>query len=100
MVGVGMGLLLRHDEEVDGILMKNAVLILGIRGYAQMHVPKGLSHHRVPRVSQGWLLRHEELFDFLGSAVDSFGKGHHRGPHSATGSHNDGGENSVISRFV
>ena len=64
IVGVGMGLL-RHDGEVkDVVAKKDAVLILGIRGrarYAQAHIPKRRRHHRVPRVPQGWLLRHEEL---------------------------------------
>ena len=62
VVGVGMGLL-RHD----GVVKDDVVLVLGIRGrarYAQAHVPKRRSHHRVSRVLQGWLLRtlrHEEL---------------------------------------
>ncbi len=53
----------------------DAVLVLGIRGcarYAQAHVPKRGSYHRVPRVPQGWLSRHEELVGLLGSAVDFF----------------------------
>jgi hypothetical protein len=49
-----------HDGEVEGVVMEDdAVLLLGIRGrarYAQAHVPKRRSHHRVPRVLQGWLL--------------------------------------------
>ena len=54
--------------------------MLGIRGrarYAQAHVPKRRRHHRVPRVLQCWLLRHEELAGFLGSAVDFFEEGQH-----------------------
>ena len=49
--GVGMGLL-RHDGE-DVFVEDDAVLVLGIRGrarYAQAHVPKRRSHHRVPRM--------------------------------------------------
>ena len=63
----------------------DAVVVLGVRGrarYAQAHVPKRRRHHHVPRVLQCWLLRHEELlelFGFLGSAVDFFEEGHHRG---------------------
>ena len=34
--------------------------------------------------SAGWLLRHEELVGFLGSAVDFLEEGHHRGAHSST----------------
>ena len=52
--------LLRHDGEVESVVMEDdAVLVLGIRGrarYAQAHVPKRGSYHRVPRVPQGWLL--------------------------------------------
>ena len=54
-----------HDGEVEGVVMEDdAVLMLGIRGcarYAQAHVPNRGSYHHVPRVPQGWLLRHEEL---------------------------------------
>ena len=61
----------RHDGEVDGVVMEDdAVLVLGIRGrarYAQAHVPQRRSYHRVPRVIQCWLLRHEELFGLLPS---------------------------------
>ena len=78
----------RHDGEVEGVVMENdAVLVLGIRGrarFAQAHVLKRRSHHRVPRGLQGWLLRHEELVGFLGSAVD-FNQDYHRGAHSSTG---------------
>ena len=52
------------------VVEDDAVLVLGIRGrarYAQAHVPKRGSSHRVPRVPQGWLLRHEELVGLLGS---------------------------------
>ena len=59
----------------------DAVLVLGIRGcarYAQAHIPKRRSYHRVPRVPQGWLLRHEELVGLLGSAVDFFQEIYHR----------------------
>ena len=53
MVGVGMRLL-RHYREVEGIVVEDdAVLVLSVRGrarYAQAHVPKRRSHHRVPRV--------------------------------------------------
>ena len=63
----------RHDGEVEGVVMEDdAVLVLGIRSrarYAQAHVPKRRRHHRVPRVLQFWLLRHEELVGFLGSAL-------------------------------
>ena len=79
----------RHDGEVEGVnTTKDAVLVLGIRGrarYAQAQIPKQRRYHRVPRVSKGWLLRHEELFDFPGSPVDSFEEGRHRGAHSSTG---------------
>ena len=92
VVGVGMGLL-RHDGEVEGVVVEDdAVLVLGVRGrarYAQAHVPKRQSYHRVPRVIQGWLLRLEELVSLLGSAVDVFQESHHRpghrGAHSSTG---------------
>ena len=84
----------RHDGEVEGVVVEDdAVLVLGIRGrarYAQAHVPKRRSHHRVPRVLQGWLSRHEELVGLLGSAVDFLQESNHRGA----------GENSVISRLV
>ena len=64
-----------------GIVVEDdAVLVLGIRGrarYAQAHVPKRGSYHRVPRVPQGWLLRHEELVGLLGSAVDFFQESYH-----------------------
>ena len=87
MVGVGMRLL-RHDREVEGVVVEDdAVLVLSVRGrarYAQAHVPKQRSHHRVPRVLQCWLLRHEELVGRLGSTVDLFEKSHHRGAHSST----------------
>ena len=87
MVGVGMRLL-RHYREVEGIVVEDdAVLVLSVRGrarYAQAHVPKQRSHHRVPRVLQCWLLRHEELVGRLGSTVDFFEKSHHRGAHSST----------------
>ena len=80
VLGFGMRLL-RHDGEVEGVLVEDdAVLVLGIRGrarYAQAHVPKRRSHHRVPRVPQGWLLRHEELVGLLGSAVDFFQESYH-----------------------
>ena len=73
-----MGLLC--DGEVKGVVMEDdVVLVLGIRGrarYAQEHIPKRLSHHRVSRVLQGWLSRHEELVGLLGSAVDSFEESH------------------------
>ena len=65
------------------VIEDDAVLVLGVRGrarYAQAHVPKRRGHHRVSRVLQSWLLWHEELVGFLGSAVDFFEKGHHRGP--------------------
>jgi len=86
----------RHDGEVESmvesvVIEDYAVLVLGVRGrarYAQAHVPKRRRHHRVPRVLQCWLLRHEELlelFGFLGSAVDFFEEGHHRGAQSSTG---------------
>ena len=88
VVGVGMWLL-RHDGEVESVVMEDdAVLVLGVRGrarYAQTHVPKRLGHHRVPRLLQCWLLRHEELVGFLGSAVDVFEEGQHRGSLSSTG---------------
>ena len=87
IVGVGMGLL-RHDGEVEGVVMEDdAVLVLGIRGrYAQAHVPKRRSHHCVLRVLQGWLLRYEELVGLpLGSAVDFFEEIYHRGAHSSSG---------------
>ena len=81
--------LLRHDGEVESVVMEDdAVLVLGVRGrarYAQAHVPKRLSHHRVPRALQCWPLRHEKLVGFLGSAGDFFEEGHHRGAHSSTG---------------
>jgi len=70
-VGVGMGLL-RHDGKVESVVVANdAVLVLVVRGraYAQAHVPKRRSHHRVLRMLQGWLLRHEELVGVLGLAV-------------------------------
>ena len=64
----------RHDGEVEGVVKEDdTVLVLGIRGrarYAQAHVPKRRSHHRVSRVLQGRLSRHEKLVGFLGSAVD------------------------------
>ena len=70
-----------HDGEVESAVMEDAaVLLLRIRGrarYAQAHVPKRLSRHCVPRVLQGWLLRHEELVGFFGPAVDFFKEGHH-----------------------
>ena len=57
-VGVRMGLPC-HDGEVEGVVMEDdAVLVLVIRGrarYAQAHVPKRRSYHRVPRLPQGWL---------------------------------------------
>ncbi len=90
IVGVGMGLPC-HDGEVESVVMEDdAVLVLGVRGrarnaQAQRNVPKRRSHHRVPRVLQGWLLRHEELVGLLGSALDFFEEGHHRGAHSSTG---------------
>ena len=50
VVGVRMGLPC-HDGEVEGVVMEDdAVLVLGIRGcarYAQAHVPKRRSYHRV-----------------------------------------------------
>ena len=53
VVGVGMGLL-RHDGKIEGAVVEDdAVLVLGIRGrarYAQAHVPKRRSYHRVPRI--------------------------------------------------
>jgi len=68
MIGGGMGVP-RHDGEVKSVVMEyDAVLALGVRGrarYSQAHTPKRRRHHRVPRVSQGCLLRHDELFDFL-----------------------------------
>ena len=55
----------RHDGEVESAVMEDdEVLVLGVRGrarYAQAHFPKRRGHHRVPRVLQCWLLRHEEL---------------------------------------
>ncbi len=73
--------LLRHDGEVEGVVMEDdAVLVLGVRGrarYAQAHVPKRRSYHRVPRVLQGWLLRHEELIGLLGLAVDFSQESYH-----------------------
>ena len=88
IVGVGMGLP-RHDGEVEGAVVEdNSVLELGVRGrarYAQEHVPKRRSYYRVPRVLQGWLLRHEDLVGLLGSAVDFFEESYHRGAHSSTG---------------
>ncbi len=80
--------LLRHDGEVEGVVVEDdAVLVLGIRGrarYAQAHVPKRRSHHRVSRVLQGWLSRHEELVGLVGSAIDFFQESYHRGAHSST----------------
>ena len=85
---VGMGLP-RHDGELEGVVVEDdAVLVLGIRGcarHAQAHVPKRRSHHRVPRVPQGWLLRHEELIGLLSSALDFFQESNHRRAHSSTG---------------
>ena len=50
VAGVGMGLL-RHDEEVEGVVVEDdAILLLGVRGrarYAQAHVPKRRGYHRV-----------------------------------------------------
>ena len=70
--GVGMGLP-RHDGEVVGAVAKwNAVLIPGIRGRARAHAMLRGRHHCVPRVSQGGLLRHEELLDFLDPARTFF----------------------------
>ena len=66
----------------------DAVLVLGIRGrahYVQAHAPKRRIHHRVPRVLQGWLSRHEELVGLTGSAVEFFQESYHRGSHSSTG---------------
>ena len=78
IVGVGMGLL-RHDGKVESVVVEDdAVLILGVRGrarYAQAHILTRCRHNRVPRVSQGSMLRHEDLY-ILGSAVDSFEEGH------------------------
>ncbi len=69
--------LLRPDGEVEGVVVEDdAVLVLGIRGrarYAQAHVPKRRSYHSCSMSASGlaaWLLRHEELVDLLGSAVD------------------------------
>ena len=94
VVGVRMGLPC-HDGEVEDVVVDDdAVLVLGIRGsarYAQAHVPKRRSYHRVLRVPQGWLLRHEELVSLLGSAVDFLQESYHRRAHSSTGSHKDGG---------
>ncbi len=77
---VGMGLPC-HDGEVEGVVVEDdAVLVLGIRGracYAQAHVPTRRSHHRVPRLLQGWLSRHAELVGLLGSAVDFFQESYH-----------------------
>ena len=79
----------RHDGEVEGVVVEDdAVLVLGVRGrarYALVHVPKRGSYHRVPRVPQGWLLRHEELVGLLGSAVDFSQESYHRWTHSSTG---------------
>ena len=69
----------RHEEVESVIMEDDAVLVLGVRSrarYAQAHVPKRRRRHRVPRVLQCWLLRHEELVGFLGSAVDFFEEGH------------------------
>ena len=81
--------LLRHDGKVEGVVVEgDAVLVLGIHGrarYAQAYVPKRRSHHRVPRVLQGWLSRHEELVGLLGSAVDFLQESYHRRVHSSTG---------------
>ena len=78
-----------HDGKVEGVVVEDdAVLVLGIRGcvrYAQAHVPKRGSYHRVPRGPQGWLLRHEELVGLLGSAVNFCEESHHRGARSSTG---------------
>ena len=78
-----------HVGEVEGVVVEDdAAPVLGIRGcarYAQAHVPKRGSYHRVPRVPQGWLLRHEELVGLLGSAVDFPQESYHRRAHSSTG---------------
>ena len=72
VVGVGVGLL-RHDGEVEGVVVKDdAVLELCVRGracYAQAHIPKRRSHHCVPSVLKRRLLRHEELVGVFRSAV-------------------------------
>jgi len=64
VVGVGVGLL-RHDGEVEGIVVKDdVVLVLCVRGracYAQAHIPKRRSHHCVTCVLTRRLLRKEEL---------------------------------------
>ena len=36
-------------------------------------------------LAEGWMLRHEELFGLLGSAVDFFQESYHRRAHSSTG---------------
>jgi hypothetical protein len=63
--------LLRHDGEVEGVVVENdAVLVLGILEAAHAMLkrmaPKRRSHHRVPRVLQGWLSRREERVCLLG----------------------------------
>jgi len=73
--GVGMWLP-RQDGEGESVVMEDdAVLVHGVSGrarYAQAHVPKRRGHHRVPRVLQGWLLRHEELVGFSECFSPSF----------------------------
>ena len=85
VVAIGKGLL-RHDGEVEGVVMKDdAVLELCVRGrahYAQAHIPKRRSHQGAPSVLQHRLLRHEELVGVLRSAVGMFEEGHHRGTHA------------------
>ena len=76
--------LLPHDGDVESVVMEDDAV--GRARYAQAHVPKRRSHHRVLRVLQGWLLRHEELDGIpLGSTVDFLKESHHRGAHSSTG---------------
>ena len=84
VIGIGVGLL-RHDGEVEDVVVKDdaAVLELCVRGracYAQAHIPKQRSHHCVPSVLLRRLLRHEELVGVLRSAAGLFEEGTIEGP--------------------
>ena len=82
VVGIGVGLL-RHDGEVEGVVVKDdAVMEFCVRGrsrYAQAHIPKRRIHHVIPNVLQRRLLQHKELVGVLRSAVGLVEEDHHRG---------------------